>query len=81
MRLLLEDGEGVLHSVGMPIVTHLLRAPDDWMIAFREQAEEDGLEFTEWIRQRCLDGLTAKRRKSLKSQPIQRGRPRKEREA
>lgn len=58
-------------------MTHLLRAPDDWMAAFREQAQEDGLEFTEWIRQRCAEGLSKKRRKGL-SEPIQRGRPKKQ---
>lgn len=44
------------------------------MNAYRAQAEEDGMELAEWIRQRCLDGLSKKRRKGL-SEPIKRGRP------
>jgi hypothetical protein len=58
-------------------VTHLLRAPDDWMAAYRAQAEEDGLELSEWIRRQCNGGLSKKRRKGL-SEPIQRGRPKKQ---
>ena len=65
-----------LYSEGMPIVTHPFRAPDDWMAAYRAQAEDDGLELTEWIRQQCNNGLSKKRLKGL-SEPIQRGRPKK----
>jgi hypothetical protein len=61
----------------MPTVSYLLKAPEDWMNAYRAQAEEDGMELAEWIRQRCLDGLSKKRRKGL-SEPIQRGRPKKQ---
>ena len=57
-------------------MSHLLRAPEDWMAAYREQAAEEGLELTEWIRQQCNNGLSKKRRKGL-SEPLQRGRPKK----
>lgn len=56
---------------------HPFRAPPDWMAAFREQAQEDGFEFTEWLRQLAVNGLSKKRRKGLSSPPIQRGRPKK----
>lgn len=58
-------------------MTHLLRAPEDWMAAYRAQAEEEGLELTEWLRQQANKGLSKKRLKGL-SEPIQRGRPKKQ---
>lgn len=58
-------------------MSYLLKAPKDWMEAFREEAESEGKELAEWIRERCLDGLSKKRRKGL-SEPIQRGRPKKQ---
>lgn len=31
--------------------------PDDWVEAFRQQAEKDGLSLSEWIGEKCKDAL------------------------
>lgn len=60
-----------------PIVSYPLKAPKDWMEAYRAQATEDGLELSVWIRNQCNEGLSKKRRKAL-SEPLKRGRPKKQ---